>query len=98
MKSFEKWQTQEVETTFGILESYDFKVLNDWLAMQTDDVVEVEKPKIEHLRKEILHNADFWNEDELKMQFIALLLGIVDYTDSSKYYKPFILDINKKHS
>jgi len=39
------------------------------------------------LQETLLDNADFWNEDELKLQFIAPLLQVVDY--NSAYFKPF---------
>ncbi|MEY4905508.1 MAG: hypothetical protein RLZZ292_3323 [Bacteroidota bacterium] len=87
MKSFEKWLTQEVEDTFGIVQNYNMSLLNDWLA-STSSFTEAESAFIEEIRLEMLYNADFWNEDELKMQFIALLLSIVKYTQTNKY-KPF---------
>jgi hypothetical protein len=51
--------------------------LDEWLASVTT-LSEYETQTVEYLRKKVLDNADFWNEDELKLQFIAPLLLIVN--------------------
>jgi hypothetical protein len=84
VKSFEKWLTQEVETTFGIKRNLNMALLNDWLKA-TSTFTDEEKRFTEKIKNRLFLKADFWNEDELKMQFISLLLDVVDYTTSEKY-------------
>jgi hypothetical protein len=78
MRNFENWETEELEITFGIEQFDEMEKLNHWLGSQTT-LTTSEQETVEKLKKALRNNADFWNEDELKLQFIAPLLLIVDY-------------------
>ncbi|MDX2302078.1 MAG: hypothetical protein NW226_04725 [Microscillaceae bacterium] len=86
MKNFENWETQDVEMTFGIVQEKKSTLLEDWLHAKTE-ITDQERQTLEGWREKLLYHADFWNEDELKLQFIAPLLDFVDYTLT--YCKPF---------
>ncbi len=78
MRNFENWETQDLEMAFGIQKVRNMPLLNDWLSA-TEAFNEFDTKRIERLREQILEFADYWNEDELKMQCISVILDIVDY-------------------
>jgi hypothetical protein len=86
MRVFESWETQDLETTFGLKQVWDNKLITDWLA-STTTFVEFEKELVERVKDRILKNVDYWNEDELKLQSIASILELVNYT--SGVFKSF---------
>jgi hypothetical protein len=79
MRNFESWETQDVEIAFGIEQLRSMPLLESWL-QSTTNLEQHQENIAEFLRLKLLDNADFWNEDELKLQFIAPLLLIIDYT------------------
>ena len=79
MRNFENWETQDIEEIFNITELKNMPLLEDWLHTPILPLEEAENRIVERLRNKLLDNADFWNEDELKLQFIAPLLLIVNY-------------------
>ena len=79
MRNFESWETQDIETEFGITQSYQMPLLEDWLKATTVTLDDYQTALAETIKIKLFKNADFWNEDELKLQFIAPLLLLVDY-------------------
>ena len=76
--NFKTWTTQQVEDSFGLTRLQHCNTLEDWLAAP----VELEKSDadyLEMLRKRLEIYADSWNEEELKLKFISLLLDKVNY-------------------
>lgn len=78
MKNFEQWETQDIEIALDFKQIWESILLDDWLAAQTEFNA-IERQQIEKVRKRILQFADYWNEDELKLQAISIILDIVDY-------------------
>ncbi len=78
MRNFESWETQDLETEFDIVQLRQMPLLDEWLK-STTTLTENEANLVEYLRNKLLDNADFWNEDELKLQFIAPLLLVVNF-------------------
>ncbi len=78
MRSFESWDTEAVETELGLIQVEQSDLLDKWLESVSvfDDG---EKAIITYLQKKLSKNALFWNEDELKLQFIGPLLLLVKY-------------------
>ena len=73
--------------TFGLQRKFeDFPLLDKWLAVK-NNLTEAEKTSLESLRSTLYRNVDFWNEETLKMKFIAFILGMVNY--SSEEYQSF---------
>jgi hypothetical protein len=84
MKPFEKWLTQEVESTYGLKEVEAHPVLQTWLA--ANDAIEDDEMKlIQKYRQKLSKKAEYWNEDELKFQFIAPYLSIFNYEKEDVY-------------
>lgn len=78
MKTFEQWDIDDVERTFGIRRTDALPALEQWLTAK-QDVTEQERASVLHLQANILHKIDTWNEDELKFKFIAPFVSIVGY-------------------
>ncbi len=74
-KSFETWEYEEVENTFGMKRVFELPALTDWLNSSTNDIDETMKHFLMGIQKRLIVNADAWNEDEFKMFFIAPLLS-----------------------
>lgn len=86
MRSFENWLTQEVEDTFGVAQVETLPLLENWLRRDEPDHSPLDD-SLEHARRRLVRNADFWNEDELKLMFIAPVLAFVEY--ETDRFKPF---------
>ncbi len=82
MRNFESWETQDLEMTFGLKQIWDNQLITNWLA-STAIFNEFETELIERIRDRILKNVDYWNEDELKLQSIASILELVNYTSDN---------------
>ncbi len=81
MRNFENWETQDLEMTFGLYRNFNSTLLNDWLA-STSTFDEYETRRLDRLKQKYFEFADYWNEDELKMQGISPILDIVDYNSA----------------
>jgi len=86
MKSFESWLYDEVESVFGIKKIKNLKILEAWI-LSEKKASEIDNFLLTRLKDKLVDNFISWNEDELKMQFIAPLLNIIDY--NSDKYKPY---------
>jgi len=84
MKAFEKWETEEVERTFGISFLQESESMHQWLAYR-QDLLPKESERMEVLRKKIQLFANFWNEEDLKVFFIIPIIEIVDFYAPNKY-------------
>jgi hypothetical protein len=83
MKSFEQWDTDELELTFGLKQKDTKPALNSWLASE-HPITDEERRFLTMLRDSARKNVDAWNEDELKMKFIAPLLLLINF-DQERY-------------
>ena len=73
-KSFETWEYEEIENTFGMKRVKNPQILIDWInsPIQISDST---KTLLSIIQERLIDNADAWNEDEFKMFFIAPLLS-----------------------
>ncbi len=78
MRDFESWDTEAVETELGVVQNNQSALLDDWLK-STTTLTEDEHRIVEYIKHKLFDNAEFWNEDELKMQFVAPLLLVVNF-------------------
>lgn len=76
--TFESWETQDLEITFGLKRQKNMPLLQEWLK-STAEFDEYTQKNIEELREHIFDYVDFWNEDELKMQAISRILDFAKY-------------------
>ena len=75
MKSFRHWKTQEVDEAFGLVESTTLPLLDKWLIAKYDFSTR-EKETLEQLRKDLKINVKYWNEADIKFNFLPLLLSL----------------------
>ncbi|TAE67446.1 MAG: hypothetical protein EAZ85_15060, partial [Bacteroidetes bacterium] len=75
-KPFEQWLYEDVQKVFGIKRIRNHPVLAEWLSVP--DALPLEKPLLK-LQNLIEMRIEAWNEDELKLNFIAPLLNEIDY-------------------
>jgi hypothetical protein len=60
-------------------------MLSEWLSATTDlDAMEFRF--LEEARIDLLDNTDYWNEEELKMHFISVIMRIVRFQSPFKVY------------
>lgn len=58
-------------------------ILDNWM-QATGTLTEAETHRLDKLYQKALKSGDGWNEEELKMKFISLILDLVDIEDSDK--------------
>jgi hypothetical protein len=80
-KSFDKWDTDDVERTFGLERVRHSPVFDAWMAAQHTPE-QYEQSMVEALREELAEAVDSWNEDELKFRFIAPFIGLMRYNST----------------
>jgi hypothetical protein len=69
-RSFDDWTTQEVRMTFNIKQTFASHLLTEWLAaVHPPNLIQAEF--LEEKRALLERFYRYWNEDELKFQFIA---------------------------
>lgn len=84
MKPFEKWETEEVERTFGIKFLRIMPLMQDWLQF-SQILSPKEEEKAEELRLFLEPFASLWNEEDMKVFFIMPVLQIVNFFALDKY-------------
>jgi len=84
MKSFSKWTIAEVEKEFGLRRVLKSSLLDEWLTIQCQPT-DFERQLLYALQAKLEKRVYAWNEDELKVNFIAPLLSLVDF-ESEKYH------------
>ena len=67
-------------------------LLNEWLTVENNLNV-VEKASLERIRLPLLKNFNNWNEETLKMKFIALLLDLVNYDSIGNFQTLFDAEV-----
>lgn len=82
-KSFKYWTRQDIADKFGLDVNLHCPYLETWLS-SAEALSETEKTELTRLRNKLKANVDLWNEQELIIKFIALLMDMVDY-DTHKY-------------
>jgi hypothetical protein len=81
-KSFDKWDTDDVERTFGLHRVRRSPVFDSWMTPQHTPE-HYERSMIERFREELTEAVDSWNEDELKFRFIAPFIGLMQYNSAN---------------
>lgn len=73
------WEVGLIAKTFGLSSVLDgFPLLDAWLTVENDlDIKTIEE--LEKLRLKLRKRVNSWNEETLKMKFIAFILNMVDY-------------------
>ncbi len=84
MKSFEKWETEEVERAFGITQKDASNEMDTWLAYQTTFSVKITE-RIEGLRLRHKKMAGYWTEEDLKVFFIMQVIDTIEFYVPNSY-------------
>jgi hypothetical protein len=87
MKPFSQWTKEEIEDEFNLSADRQHLRLQEWIAV-LPSFSEAEQKTLHHLSQKLLEHVHDWNEEELKICFIALLLNMVDFHQAS--YRPFL--------
>ncbi len=87
MKPFSQWTKQDVEEEFGLSAVLDSPLLQSWLN-GVQEVSEEEFLRLRRLSEKLRNHVHDWNEEELKIYFIAFILDFVDFYQLS--YRPFL--------
>lgn len=97
-KKQEKWSEPLLIKTFGLKKFYEtYPLLDEWLEAK-EEFSKLEIDFMNNLRRKLVVNVNTWNEEELKMNFIALLLNVlVDY-ESDKYNTYFEKEISANYN
>jgi len=86
-KTFKNWTTEDIHMTFGVQQIRHSTLLEQWLTA-TYDISNQQKIYLERLQSLLQNEVESWNEEELKFNFIAPLMSLVNF--STPYYKPFL--------
>lgn len=84
MKSFEKWETEEIERTFGIADIANLPAMQSWLQFQ-QDLSTKEQDITQELCVRLNDYANFWNEEDTKAFFIIPLINLMHFESKGKY-------------
>lgn len=87
MKPFSQWTKQDIEEEFGLSSVQNSPTLQAWLT-DIQDVSEEEAARLQQLAEKLRIHAHDWNEEELKIYFIAFILDFIDFYQPS--YRPFL--------
>jgi len=85
-KSFKYWTRQDIADKFGLDTNSNCQYLEHWLTSSIE-LTKDEKEELTRLQLKLKQNVDIWNEQELIIKFIALLIDMVDY--DNPHYKSF---------
>ncbi len=90
MAKKKEWSEAELIQAFGLKRiGENFPLLDSWLVADTQ-LSENEQTVLERLRKLAIKKADFWNEESLKMNFIAPLFeNFIQFNDEQDRYESF---------
>ena len=81
-RPFEQWLFEDVEIEFGIERVKNLPTLLEWLDVP---IISTLPTAIEKLSLSLSENVETWNEDELKMLFIAPFLIEIDFNHPPQY-------------
>ncbi len=84
MKSFGNWDIQDLTFTFGLVEVENSPILSEW-SNAAIVLSEKEIEMLQLLRAKILQLGEDWNEDELKMNYIAPIMLLANYGAKNAY-------------
>jgi hypothetical protein len=86
------WEEGLIIKTFGLAKVFEgFPLLDAWLTVENNlDATDIQL--LEKRRQKLLRSMSGWNEETLKMKFIAFILDMVEY-DSDEFEGTFDAEI-----
>ncbi len=94
MKSFNRWTQDEIEEKFGLNQQKTLAALEEWLN-NNETIADSQHQLLLKLCERLQNFVSSWNEEEIKMRFISLLIDMVDY-DTDKYHPYFERSLRAK--
>ncbi|MGB1243006.1 MAG: hypothetical protein ACPG49_10825 [Chitinophagales bacterium] len=89
-RSFKYWTRTDLEKILGLQSKKKLDVLENWLAMEKHfSLSQEEIDHLEELRTETEELIDYWNETELRENFISLLTRLVSFKDLKNNFYHF---------
>jgi hypothetical protein len=70
----------------GLKRTFDSSKFIDNLFNVKGELTEQNKLLLHQVRKKLIENADSWNEEELKMQFISMIMFLADFQEPIRTY------------
>jgi predicted house-cleaning noncanonical NTP pyrophosphatase (MazG superfamily) len=87
----------QISQAFQLTVARESPELNQWLA-STSTLTEVQAELLDQLHEEVKEDGGYWNEEELKVQFVGLILRIADVVVKNKlkvfYERPLAATVN----
>ena len=83
LKSFEKWNIDQLKKEFGLKRIRTHPLLTTWIAAEVQ-LKNLDKGYIIRLCEFLQQNIDYWNEEELKFKFIGPLMSMIPF-DTEEY-------------
>jgi hypothetical protein len=78
MSKFSDWTRSKLDKRFGLKEVKSLPSLTQWLN-ETAEVTDFERNVLLYYQTLLLNHADAWNEQELSLNFIGPVFGLVQY-------------------
>ena len=86
------WVEGSITETFGLKRIYEnFPLLNEWLKVE-NNLTPLEISELEKRRNILIRKYSSWNEETLKMKFVAFILDMVGY-DTNEFEGVFDLEL-----
>lgn len=82
MKAFKFWTRQNIADKFGLDIDSNCASLEEWLDVKNMTVSSEETQELKRLQVKLKQNVDIWNEQELIIKFIALLIDKINYDNT----------------
>lgn len=77
-KKFSKWTAEDVELFFGLTITKANKHLDEYTNVRHITITPQEQQALQKLQLQLQDHVDDWNEEELKMKFIAFMIGMAE--------------------
>jgi predicted house-cleaning noncanonical NTP pyrophosphatase (MazG superfamily) len=84
-KKFSQWTAEDVETSFDLSLTKTNGHLRHYTDVQHITLTEQEQETLKKLQEQLQDFVDDWNEEELKMKFIAFMIGMANL-DGKDYH------------
>lgn len=81
--NFEKCDKQFLESKLGLIRDNEMPELNNWV-LSKSDVRDYERDLLNRLRVNVRYKLEEWNEESIKINVIAPILGLIDF-NNEKY-------------
>ncbi len=78
-----KSDIEDVLDAFALNRNTECELLDKWFSVPYE-FNDADKTLLEKKRKQLIDEGEFWNEEELKMRFLAFLLEIADIDEKGK--------------